>query len=257
MSDLIRSVWIWGATATLVVAWVPVVLIVRLFDRNPLRLRTARTFRRLGPLVAKVNPWRIRIAGRENLSPHGAHVVVANHQSLADIPLIAHLGLEAKWLAKAELFQIPVFGWMMQMAGDVAVERSDRRKAAQALLQCARLLKQRLSIVFFPEGTRSTNGSILPFNDGPFQLAIREGVPVLPLVVEGTGSALPRQTWKFGGIQDIYLHVLPAVPTEGWTSGRVAELRELVRGRMIEELETIRKRKSPASTELTGRRTGS
>ena len=247
MLNVFRSGWIWFATATLVFAWIPVVALVRLFDRNPLRIRTARTFRRLGPLVAKVNPWRIRISGREHLRHDRAHVVVANHQSLADIPLIAHLRIEAKWLAKAELFRLPVFGWFLRMAGDVSVDRSDRRKAAQALLQCARLLKQRLSVVFFPEGTRSPDGAILPFNDGPFQLAIRERVPVLPLVVEGTGHALPRNTWKFGGTQDVYLHVLPPVPTDGWTADRISDLRELVRRKMAEELEKIRcKTKNPA-----------
>ena len=237
MIDVIRSAWIWFATVTLVLAWVPVVAIVRLFDRNPLRVLTARTFRRVGPLVAKVNPWRIRIAGLENIDRSRVYVVVSNHQSFADIPLIAHLGIDAKWLAKAELFKVPIFGWFLRMAGDVSVERTDRRKAAQALLQCARFLKQRVSVMFFPEGTRSKDGSILPFNDGPFQLAIREGVPVLPLVVEGTGSALPRNTWRFGGVQDIYLHVLP--PVDPGTA-ECADLRELVRGRMADELDRIR-----------------
>jgi 1-acyl-sn-glycerol-3-phosphate acyltransferase len=238
MIDVLRSLWIWFATVTLILGWLPVVAVVRLFDRNPLRVTTARVFRRLGVLVAKVNPaWRLHIAGREHIRPGDVYVVVANHQSLADIPLIAHLGIDAKWLGKAELFRVPVFGWYMRMAGDVSVDRGDRRKAAQALLQCARLLRQRVSVVFFPEGTRSKDGSILPFNDGPFQLAVREGVPVLPLVVDGTGTALPRSTWRFGGTQDIHLHVLPPVPRATMDP---AELRENVRGRMADELERIR-----------------
>lgn len=240
MIDIIRSLWIWLATTILVLIWVPVVGITRLFDRDPLKLRTARTFRLLGPLVARINPWRIQITGRENLTRAGVNVIVANHQSLADIPLIAHLGMDWKWLAKVELFQVPVFGWFLRMAGDISVDRSDRRKAAQALLKCAHLLKKGISVIFFPEGTRSTSGLLLPFNDGPFQLAIRESVPVLPLVVDGTGAALPRSTWKFRGPYDVYLHVLPPVSTQGWTSDRVAELRELVRSRMTDELESIR-----------------
>jgi 1-acyl-sn-glycerol-3-phosphate acyltransferase len=178
--------------------------------------------------------------GHEHLNRDNVHVIVANHQSLADIPLIAHLRIDAKWLAKVELFRIPLFGWFLRMVGDISVDRADRRKAAKALLQCAHLLKHRMSVVFFPEGTRSTDGAILPFNDGPFQLAIREGVPVLPLVIDGTGEALPRATWKFAGIHEVSLHVLPAVPTEGWTQDRTAELRELVRARMAEELKRMR-----------------
>lgn len=240
MFAFLRSLWIWGATATVVLAWVPLLFLIRLFDRDPLRRRTARWFRRLGPVSANVNPaWRVRIAGREHIRPDQVYVIVSNHQSLADIPLVAHLGLDAKWLAKAELFRFPVFGWMMRISQDVPVERGDRRKAAQALLQCARLLKNRCSVVFFPEGTRSRTGEVLPFNDGPFQLALREKVPVLPLVVEGTGTALPRETWKFGPTQDIWLRVLPPVDADGY-QGDSATLREDVRQRIADELSRIR-----------------
>lgn len=220
--------------------WLAVMSAVRLTDRDPLRLRTARCFRRLGRALAKVNPWRIHIAGSANLRPREAYVVVSNHQSLADIPLIAHLPLDAKWLGKATLFRIPVVGWMMRMAQDVPVERGDRRKAAQALLECARYLRRGCSVVFFPEGTRSPAGEVLPFNDGPFQLAIREQTPVVPVVVEGTGSALPRNTWVFGGVVDIHLRVLEPVPVADLTVKQTGELRDSVRRKIIDELDRLR-----------------
>ncbi len=239
MIRVLRSVWIWSATAFLVLLWVPILWVVKLLDRDPSRRLTARWFRRLGPAVAKVNPaWRVRISGQENVRPGEVYVVVANHQSLADIPLIAHLPLEAKWLGKAELLKVPVFGWMMRVSRDIGVERGDRRKAAQSLLQCAKFLKQGVSIVFFPEGTRSRTGEVLPFNDGPFLLATRENMPVLPVVVEGTGTALPRSTWMFGPTQDIFLRVLPAV--RPGTISDAAELRDDVRGRIISELDRMR-----------------
>lgn len=240
MIRLLRSVWIWTATGALVLLWVPLLGLVRLFDREPLRLRTAAWFRRLGRAISKVNPWRLHISGGENITADSVYVVVSNHQSLADIPLISHLQFDTKWLGKAELFRVPVIGWMMRMAGDVPVERSDRRKAAQALLQCARYLRQRVSVVFFPEGTRSRDGQVLPFNDGPFQLAIREQVNVLPLVVEGSGAALPRNTWIFGGVQDIHLRVLAPVPVKGFNVKQSGELRDAVRQKMIDELERLR-----------------
>lgn len=238
--SLVRSIWIWGAGATLIASWVPLVGLVRLFDWDPLHLRTARSFRRLGRALAKINPWRIHISGWENLHRDQVYVIVSNHQSLADIPLIAHLRMDAKWLAKAELFRFPAVGWMMRMSGDVPVDRADRRKAAQALLQCARYLRRRCSVVFFPEGTRSRDGELLPFNDGPFQLAIREKVQVLPLVVDGSGAALPRNTWIFGGRQDIYLRVLEAVPVEGWGAKESAALRDTVRQKIVDELNRLR-----------------
>jgi len=236
----LRSAWIWTASAVLILLWAPLLGTIRLFDFEPRRLRTGRWLRRLGPVLARVNPWRIHISGSENLHANQVYVVVSNHQSLGDIPLIAHLKLDTKWLAKAELFRLPVLGWMLRMAGDVPIDRSDRRKGAKALLQCARYLRQRCSVVFFPEGTRSPDGQVLPFNDGPFQLAIREQIPILPLVVEGSGAALPRNSWIFGGTQDIHLQVLEAVSVEGWNVKQVPTLRDAVRQRIVDALDRLR-----------------
>jgi 1-acyl-sn-glycerol-3-phosphate acyltransferase len=241
MLRILRSIWIWAACGTLILLWLPLLGSIRLFDRDPRRLITARWFRRLGVMLAKVNPWRLHISGLDHIDHNAVYIVVSNHQSLADIPLISHTKIDAKWLGKIELFRIPVAGWMMKMSGDIPVTRGDRRKAAQALLQCAQYLRQGVSIVFFPEGTRSRDGEVLPFNDGPFQLAIREQVPVLPLAVEGSGAALPRSTWLFGGTQDIYLSVLPPVPVEGHDVKKSAELREAVRERIVAEVHRLRR----------------
>jgi len=238
MIAALRSAWIWFATAALIVLWVPVLGLVRLFDRDPLRLRTGRWMRRLARLISRVNPWRLYITGVEHLDPKQAYVIVSNHQSLADIPLICNMRFDAKWLAKAELFQLPFAGWMLRWAGDIPVDRSDRRKAAHALLQCARCLRGGCSVVFFPEGTRSPDGEVKAFNDGPFQLAVREKVPVLPLAVEGSGAALPRNSWLFGPTQDIHLNVLEPVESKGWES--VSALREEVRSRISEEVHRLR-----------------
>src|ERR1039458_6386314 len=85
---------------------VPLKGAIRLLDVEPRRLRTGRWFRRLGRVIARVNPWRIHISGGENLNRNRAYVIVSNHQSLADIPVISHLKLDTKWLAKAELFRL-------------------------------------------------------------------------------------------------------------------------------------------------------
>ncbi len=239
MIRLFRSIWIWSASASLVLTWVPIIVLVRLFDQAPW-LRTARSFRCLGRMLARISPWRIHIAGEENVDSDSVYVVVSNHQSLADIPVLAHLKLNTKWLAKAELFRFPVLGWMMRMAGDVPVDRSDTRKAARAILQCGRYLRQRCSVVFFPEGTRSLDGQVLPFNEGPFQLAIRERVSILPLVVEGSGSALPKDSWVFGATQDIHLRILEAVSVDGWNIKQTTALRDMVHARIVVELERMR-----------------
>ncbi|HWR51588.1 MAG TPA: lysophospholipid acyltransferase family protein [Bryobacteraceae bacterium] len=224
----------------LVIVWVPLLGSIRLFDRDSNRLRTGRWFRRLGRALAKVNPWRLHISGCENLDPNQVYVIVSNHQSLADIPLLAHLKTDTKWLAKAELFRVPLVGWMLRMTGDVPVDRFSPRQGAKAMLHCARYLRQRCSVVFFAEGTRSPDGEVLPFNEGPFRLAVREQVPILPIVVEGTGAALPRSSWIFGGTQDIHLRILGAVPVEGCNIAQALALRDSVRQMIVEELNRLR-----------------
>jgi 1-acyl-sn-glycerol-3-phosphate acyltransferase len=238
--NILRSIWIWTASAGLILVWTPLVFVVWLFDWDPRRVRTGRWFRRLGRALAKLNPWRIRISGLENLQADGVYVIVSNHQSLADIPVIARLRIDTKWLTKAELFRVPIVGWMLRRAGDIPVERSDRRKSARALIQCVQYLRQRCSVVFFPEGTRSRDGQVLPFAEGPFKLAIRERVSILPLVVEGSGNALPKNSWVFGARQDIRLQILHAVSVAGWDLSQSAALRDTVRQRIVDELCRLR-----------------
>jgi 1-acyl-sn-glycerol-3-phosphate acyltransferase len=240
MIRVLRSAWIWAATASLVLLWVPLLGVIRLFDVDPRHLRTGRWFRMLGRAMARVNPWRIYVSGREHEKAGQVYVVVSNHQSFADIPVISHLKLDTKWLGKAEVWRLPLLNWMLRWAGDVPIDRDSRREGAKAMLQCARYLRQGCSVVFFPEGTRSPDGRVLPFNEGPFHLAIRERVPILPLVVEGSGAALPRNSWLFGKTQDIYLRILEPVSVEGWNLKQVPALRDAVRQKIVDELDRLR-----------------
>jgi 1-acyl-sn-glycerol-3-phosphate acyltransferase len=244
MISWLRSIWIWTATVVLIVIWAPLLGIVRLLDCERCRLRTGRWFRRLGRVIASVNPWRLEISGWKNINPNQVYVIVSNHQSLADIPVIAHLRIDTKWLAKAELFSLPFVGWMLRMAGDVPVERHDHRRNARAFLRCAWYLRQRFSVVFFPEGTRSPDGLVLPFSEGPFQLAIREQIPILPLVVEGSRAVLPKGSWIFEGARDIRLGILKAVPVHGWKTEQSSTLRDTVRQMIIDELCRLRSARS-------------
>jgi len=235
----LRSVWIWAVSTALVILWVPLLGVIWVFDKE-LRLRTGRWFRRLGRLLSRVNPCKIEISGREHMVANQVYVIVSNHQSLADIPVLSHLRLDTKWLAKAELFRVPLVGWMLRMAGDVPVDRSAPRQGARAMLRCAKYLREHCSVVFFPEGGRSPDGEVQPFNEGAFQLAIRERVPILPLVVEGTGKALPSQSWLWGKSRDIQLRVLEPIPVEGRVMKESAALRDTVRQKIVDELDRLR-----------------
>ncbi len=234
MVPTIRSLWVWGAVAGLIALWLPLLALIRLFDRDPVRYTTGRWFRRLGVAMTKVNPsWRVHRDGLKIDDPRRPYVVVSNHQSLADIPIISHLPWEMKWIGKAELFRLPFVGWMMRLAGDIPVDRTDRRSGARMLLAAKRCLGLRCSVMFFPEGTRSPDGRVWRFNDGAFHLAIKAGVPVLPVAIEGSRDCLPKRSWKFGPPQEILLRVLPPVDTAGLTPDRVGELRDRVRAMIV------------------------
>ena len=162
-------------------------------------------------------------------------MVVSNHESFVDILLISHLPWEMKWLSKKENFTIPVAGWLMRMAKDIELDRKDRDSAARAMEQCAVRLDQNVSVMIFPEGTRSTSGDLLPFKDGAFRLAIESGVPILPLAVHGAASALRPHDWRFGR-STAEVRVLEPISTEGMTIEDVPALRERTRDRIIAEL---------------------
>lgn len=233
----LSSIWTWAATITLMIVWLPLLAVIRLFDRDPARYTTGRWFRRLGAAMTRVNPiWKISIDGDMPENPRRPYVVVSNHQSLADIPVISRLPWEMKWVAKAELFRLPVSGWMMRLAGDIPVNREDGRSRAGVLVLARSLLRQRCSVMFFPEGTRSRDGRVLRFNEGAFRLAIKEQVPILPLVIDGTQNALPKHDWRVGHADHIRLRVLPEVPTAGLKGADAEDLRDRVRAMIIEQI---------------------
>lgn len=226
----VQSALTWAAIAALVLLALPVVAVIRLFDRTPARVRTGRAFRDLGALVPSINPaWSVRVGGVDPAALRHPYVVVSNHQSLADIPVISKLPWEMKWVTKAELFRVPVMGWLQRMAEDIPVDRRDPNSRAAVVLRARRTLARGCSVMFFAEGTRSRDGRLKRFYDGAFSLAVQAGVPVLPLAIDGTMEALPKHGWTFGRA-DVRLDVLPPVSTEGLTEADVPALRERVRG---------------------------
>lgn len=237
MIPALRSAWTWFAVAALILLWFPLLALIRLFDADPVHYRTGRWFRRLGVAMTKVNPaWRLSMSGAHIADPRHPYVVVANHQSMADIPLISHVPWEMKWVGKVELFRLPVVGWMMRIAGDIPVDRADRRSGAKMLLRCLRVLGQKCSVMFFPEGTRSPDALLGSFNEGAFHIAIKAQVPVLPLVIEGSHACLPKKSWKFGEPATILLKILEPVETDGMTTNEVTILRDRVRGMIAGQL---------------------
>lgn len=149
---------------------------------------------RLGIRVAGV---RVEVVGRQNLDPAQPYLFMANHVSNIDPPLLTPL-LERRIsvLAKIELFRIPIFGTAMRLAGFVPVDRGKREAAIDSVREAVRVMQSGMSMLVYPEGTRSPDGKLLPFKKGPFHLAMDAGIPVLPITMVGLYETWPKGKFR-------------------------------------------------------------
>lgn len=235
--EAVKSALIWIGAFFLTLIWLPMITVRRLFDRDPAHYYTGRLFRKLGKNFSRINPnWELTITGNIDINDREPYVMVCNHQSLADIPLISNLPWEMKWVAKESLFKIPVAGWMMRMAGDIPVVRKTANQKEVIFKKAGHCLKNNCSVIFFPEGTRSRRGKLRRFTDGAFELAIKENVSILPMAIDGTQNTLPRGTWKFGHAENIRLKILDPVDTHSFHESDTSELMHKVRIKIEQQL---------------------
>jgi 1-acyl-sn-glycerol-3-phosphate acyltransferase len=238
----ILSVWCWLTFALLIILWLPLMAIVRVvtmpFDEG--RYWTGYLFRKLPVVHQHINPlWKFRVSGTIPKDPRRPYIVVSNHESFVDILLISHLPFEMKWLSKAEMFKIPVVGWLMSLAGDIRLSRGEISSATDAMKQCADRLEKKVSVMIFPEGTRSTTGELGKFKNGAFRLAIDTGCPILPVAVSGTFGALRPKDWRFG-YSTAEVRVLEPIDVTGLSHKDIYAVRDKARSAIaaaIKELE--------------------
>ncbi|MEV6348781.1 lysophospholipid acyltransferase family protein [Actinoplanes sp. NPDC051851] len=139
------------------------------------------------------NPlWRLRVTGRDILPWHGSAVLVANHASLIDILVLFGLFRPYKWVSKQEIFTVPLIGWNMRLNDYVPLVRGRAESVRRMMAHCDRHLTAGSPVMIFPEGRRTSDGTLQPFKNGAFDLAVRHRVPVIPIAVHGTREALPR-----------------------------------------------------------------
>ena len=190
-----------------------------------------------GCTIVRLNPfWRLRVRGREHLHPRRAYVIVSNHQSLADIVILYALRRQFKWLAKESLFAIPFLGWSMRLVGYIPLERGQQSSITRSYRRALDWLRRGVSVIVFPEGTRSRTGELGAFKNGAFTLAVQAGVPLLPVVLAGTRDAIPRGSWVFDRRVEATLLILPAIETAGCTPDHVVALRDRVRAAVSDAL---------------------
>lgn len=141
-----------------------------------------------------------------------------------------------KWVAKAELFEIPILGWMMRLAGHIPLVRDNLIGGAHALLLAEKYLNQKCSVMIFPEGTRSPDGRVYGFADGAFHLAIRAKVAILPVAIEGSYRFLPTYEARPDEPKRLFLKVFFPIHTNSLASHDVTATKERVRQMIIEQV---------------------
>lgn len=146
-----------------------------------------------GPLGLWCAGARLEIV-RAPAPPPGPVVFASNHESVLDIwVLFVAIQRSFRFIAKEELFHLPIFGWYLRVGGHIPVDRSNHQRAVASLARAGETVKAGTSIVVFPEGTRSRSGRVEPFKKGPFVVAKAAGVPVLPIAISGSGAVTPSQ----------------------------------------------------------------
>nr|AYC79482.1 hypothetical protein [uncultured bacterium] len=177
---------------------------------------------------------RMKVGPRATLDPHGPYVFVMNHQSMFDIAVaFSYIPVNLRFVAKKVLKSIPFLGWYMWRTGMVFVDRGNRGQALRSLRRAGAQVRAGATILAYPEGTRSTDGSVLPFKKGPFVVAIEAGVPVVPVAIDGSHKLLPR-----GGFNlrpgEVRLAIGEPIPTEGLSQRDVEALIRKVRDALID-----------------------
>jgi 1-acyl-sn-glycerol-3-phosphate acyltransferase len=239
----VLSIWSWFALGVIVIVWTPMVALVRLatlpFDRGA--YAAGYLFSKLTVVHQTLTPlWKFRTSGTLPDDMRRPYVVVSNHESFVDILLISHLPTEMKWMSKIEIMRIPLVGWMMWLARDIPLERGDAASTAKALDASRERLSRNVSVMIFPEGTRSKTGELRQFKTGAFRLAIEAQVPVLPLAVYGTRDALRKHDWRLGNAE-AEVRVLDPISTEGLTMDDVGALSERVRDVIVAARDDLRR----------------
>jgi 1-acyl-sn-glycerol-3-phosphate acyltransferase len=143
--------------------------------------------------ICRVSGVEVAVSGTEQLDPEKPYIFAANHQSQFDILVLqGFLGVNFRWLAKKELFAVPIWGAAMRGAGYIPIDRSHGRKAIKSLDEAAKKIGAGTSVIIFPEGTRSRDGKLHDFKAGAMVLAIKSGVPIVPVAIIGTYAILPK-----------------------------------------------------------------
>ena len=241
-----RTLYVLPAFVLLTLFWGGVVLLARLFGvadgPGTIYERAPRSWARA---MLALSGTRVVMHGVERMAGGAARVYASNHVSWFDVLVLVAYLPRYSFVAKAELFRVPIFGGAARAVGTIPIDRDNRRAAFQSYEEAGERIRDGRSVVVFPEGTRGTHYALRPFKKGPFVLAVAAGVPVVPTLLHGTIEVLPRHSlWLRPGRVDV--HLLEPVDAAGLTYGDRDQLSATVYGRMAAALRDTYGVESPA-----------
>ena len=220
--DALKSIIVWIAGLTYMIVLFPVTFIIWLivlpFDRNRKIMHWMLTHQSF-ILMSLIPFWKIKIEGREKAKKDATYVIISNHQSMLDILLVNCLRYRFKWISKIENMKVPVLGWYLRMADYLTVDRGNKESKEEMLENSGRCLMNGTSLMLFPEGTRSLDKEIGFFKRGAFQLAIEAEMPILPVIIDGTGGVLPKHGLIFSSGHKLTIRVLDPVLPGSFNTG--------------------------------------
>jgi len=192
---MIFSLLAWTGGVINTIFWGTLSLIFSLFDSTgKLSHFCSQWWSRIN---LKISRTKVEVSGEENVIKDGSQIFASNHQSIYDILMLSgYLPVQFRWLAKKELFRIPFMGWHMSRVGYIKIDRSNMRQAALSFRKAAEKIKSGVSVVIFPEGTRSTDGRLQPFKSGLFSLALHAGVPIVPVSISGSKDIVRKGSFR-------------------------------------------------------------
>lgn len=213
MFRLLKSIWLlaWAAILTLIL-FLPVTLAALLGRTGNLAFDFTKVW---AWVLLKVCRVRIRVHGRENIQPGQRYIIISNHQSYFDPPvLVLALGLQYRWVIKQELRKVPLFGFALYASRNLFIDRSAGSASLNSIRAGIKRLPEGTGLLFFAEGTRSPDGNLLPFKKGGFIVARDSGLPILPVTVNFSGDRLPKKSAVFSsGEVEVHIHP-PLTPGE-------------------------------------------
>ena len=219
---MVRTVVFWVVIFLSILFLFPIIFITR--SRKKAVHRIGELWGRMFLFIGSV---QLNINGLKNINPQRSYILMANHQSYYDIFLLLTLPVFIHWMAKKELFNIPVFGWMLKWIDAISIDRKNKAKAYSSIKRAIEKVRSGATVLVFPEGTRSPSGDLLPFNKGGFSLAILSRSPILPITINGTHRIMAKGSFRVSpGSVNVSIH--PPIETNSLTLKDSNSLRERV-----------------------------